>query len=102
MIKNIQYLFKSKSVFPGPIPGQQMCIDKYLTEYANNLNINYVGVQLWEGDGEASHIVDFVIIDGNTKQMVFKDHRLDVCEYFLENKANETQPDNESTPDTSS
>ena len=80
---------------PGFIDGQEVCVHKGLTDYAQRLGVDYFIVQCWEGQGKDSRIVNYSIIDKNTKQVVFMDPRVHVCEYVLENIANSMKEESE-------
>jgi hypothetical protein len=89
MIENIQYKFKPTETSPGFHDGQEMCIHRGLTEYCAELRVPCFVVQLWEGADKEAHVVGYAIINKDTKQLVFTDRRHDVCEYIIENIANQ-------------
>ena len=85
MIKNLQYMFKSPNVMPGMNPGEEICIDRGLSLYCQELEIPYIVAQIWEGTGEESHITNYVVLEFESKKAVFMDPRPQVIEYILEN-----------------
>ena len=94
MIINLQHLFKPKETSPGLKEGQEACVHKGLTEYAEKLGIPYFGLQLWEGAGEDTHVEGYALVNKDTKQVEFIDSRSQVCEYILEtiSRHQEEQP----------
>lgn len=86
-IISLQYLFKPQQMSPGLVDGQEACVYKRLTDYAQELELPFFVIQCWEGKGKDSTIVNYAIIDKNTKQILFMDPRTEVCEYILETYA---------------
>ena len=83
MIINLQHTFKSPNCTPGP-DGQELCVDKYLTEYAQELGVSSYVIQVWEGQGDETKMTNLIIFDSKTNKPVFMDHRSQVIEYMIE------------------
>ena len=94
-IVNLQYLFKPGEMSPGLDEGQEACVDRGLTEYAAELGVSCFALQLWEAKGDESHIVQYALIDKDTKKIIFMDSRVHVCEYVLENISQHLQSQKE-------
>lgn len=88
MIKNIQYMFKPENTSPGFEPGQEVCVDKYLTEYCQVKEIPYVVMQSWRGSGEETYKEGYILVNTTTKQIEFTDERPQVLEYIIESISN--------------
>lgn len=88
MIKNIQYMFKPLNLSPGFEPGQEVCIDKSLTEYCQVKEIPYIVMQSWRGSGEETYKEGYILVNSVTKQIEFRDERPQVLEYIIETISN--------------
>ena len=84
MIINLQHKFKPTDVSPGPQEGQEVCVHSGLTNYAAECEVPAFVLEVWEGEGEDTRLTNYLVIDKNTKQIVFADHRHDVIEYIIE------------------
>jgi len=100
MTYNLQYRFKPAEMSPGFEEGQQVCVHSGLTAYAKSLGVPCFALQLWRGEGETSYVEGYALVDMQTKQILFIDHRHDVCEYNIEQIAYKLSEQKESTETT--
>ena len=100
MIYNLQYKFKPEEMSPGFEEGQQVCVHAGLTSYAKDLGVSCFVLQLWRGSGESSYVEGYAMVNTQSKQIFFVDHRHDVCEYTIEQIAYKMQSQKESDQKT--